>query len=81
MQLTVIHDANGNIFGATAHPPDTPPSGPVLKPGQYATEVEVPEIAADLDPGAMLERVSEMVAENLIEVVEVKSRKGKLKLK
>jgi hypothetical protein len=76
MHLTVIHDEEGNILGATAHPAGTPPSGPRLEPGQYATEIEASGIDAGLDPDAVFERVSKIVEENQ---VIVKDGKGSLK--
>ncbi|MEV0695573.1 hypothetical protein [Streptomyces sp. NPDC050388] len=74
MLLTVIHDQSGNILSAVAHPPGTPPSGPQLKPGQYVADIDVPEIAADLEPPAVFERMAQVVEEHRVEMKEGKAR-------
>lgn len=63
MLLTVVHDQEGAIVGAVAHPPGTPPAGPPLGPGQSATEVDVPELAVEGDPAAAYERIALVVEE------------------
>ncbi|MFE4973735.1 hypothetical protein ACFRAR_16705 [Kitasatospora sp. NPDC056651] len=68
MLLTVIHDRNGNILSAVAHPQGTPPSGPQIKPGQYVADIDVPEIAADLEPPAVFERMARVVEGHRVEL-------------
>ena len=50
MRYFAIHDSDGNIAALTASPPDAPPLALVPDPGQFLTEVEVPEDADLADP-------------------------------
>ncbi|MFA7764345.1 hypothetical protein [Streptomyces sp. NRRL S-448] len=68
MLLTVVHDRNGNILSAVAHPTGTPPSGLELKPGQYVADIDVPEITVDLEPPAVFERMAQVVEGHRIEM-------------
>jgi hypothetical protein len=68
MLLTVVHDQDGNILGAVAHPPGTPPASPQLESGQYVADIDVPEITTDLEPPAVFERMAQVVDEYRVEV-------------
>lgn len=48
MRLVVIHNSEGTIISLTAIPPNGLPAGKVLKPGEYMTELETPEIKLNL---------------------------------
>jgi hypothetical protein len=74
MRLTVIHDSEGNIAGLVAYPADAPAGYPAMKPGQLATQVEVPEIAGELDAQKMFERLSDLAENHRVDV----DRKAKL---
>ena len=49
MRAFVAHDRNGNIAGLAICPPDAPPLFPTPGPGQFVTEVDLPEDALDLE--------------------------------
>jgi hypothetical protein len=61
MKLRVTHDKLGNITAIVASP--NPPEGAcsVSRAGQFVTEIEVPEIAADLSSTQMFERLSDLM--------------------
>lgn len=44
MQLTIIHDLDGNITSVAASPPDSPVLYLQPKPGQLQTTVDAPEL-------------------------------------
>jgi hypothetical protein len=50
MRYFAVHDRDGNIAALTTCPPDASPLTLVPDPGQFVTEVEVPEDAALADP-------------------------------
>ena len=67
MLLTVVHDRDGNIISAVAHPPDTPPSSPQLEPGQYVADIDVAGIKVGLEPRAVFDRMAQIVEECRVE--------------
>jgi hypothetical protein len=69
MQLTVIHDSNGNIAALVAYPPGSPPAYSEMKPGQQMIEIEAPaEITLDLDTRQINERLSDLMQNHRVEV-------------
>jgi hypothetical protein len=77
MRYFAIHDRDGNIAALTASPPDAPPLALVPDPGQFLTEVEVPEDAAALADPENEQRAVEQLKEFRVEA-EPKEPKGKL---
>lgn len=66
MRLLVVHDANGNIAGFVLQPADSP-GGLVTVPGQFVTEVEVPDVAVDPAKPESYRRVSELIDDFRVE--------------
>jgi hypothetical protein len=77
MRYFAVHDSAGNIAALTTCPPDAPPAALVPDPGQFLTEVEVPEGAIDLADPENEQRAVEQLKEFRVEA-EPKEPKGKL---
>ena len=67
MQLTAYHDDDGNIAALIARPDDAPPAHIEMRMVLRRTEVEAPELTADLDFEQMRERLSELMSGKRVE--------------
>lgn len=76
MQLTVVHDSQGNIEVLVVSPPDSTPVQIQAHPGQRVTEIEMPpDVALDLDSPQLKEEVDDLIEHHR---VEFPSEKGTL---
>jgi hypothetical protein len=57
MRLVIIHDEHGAITSLAATSPDDPPIRKALEAGEYATELEMPEISPDLGHEEIMRRL------------------------
>lgn len=67
MRVVAVHDAAGNITALTTVPPDAPMAGATPKGGQSVTELEIPEIAEDLDSASLADRLTEIIGTHRVE--------------
>lgn len=68
MLLTIIHDRSGNITRLAAYSADVPPAFPATRPGEFATQVDVPEITVELGAEQIFERLSDLAQNYRIDV-------------
>jgi hypothetical protein len=67
MLVTAYHDDHGNVVALIARSEGTPPAHIGLPPGRYESEVEVPELTADLDPQQISEKLSDLMSNRRVE--------------
>jgi hypothetical protein len=67
MLVTAYHDDHGNVVALTARSAGTPPVHIGLRPGRHESEVEVPELTADLDPQQISEKLSDLMSNRRVE--------------
>jgi hypothetical protein len=68
MRLTIVHDRRGNIVSLIACPADAPPADPAMRPGEFVTQVDFPEITVDLDERTIFERLSDLARNYRVEL-------------
>jgi hypothetical protein len=68
MLVMAYHDGHGNVLALVARSEGAPPGHIGLLPGRYESEVEVPELTADLDPQQISEKLSDLMSNRRIEV-------------
>jgi hypothetical protein len=68
MRLVIVHDSYGNITGVTASPPDGPLAHPQTRPGEIATQVDVPDITVNLERQEIRSRVVDLVKNHRVEM-------------
>jgi hypothetical protein len=68
VRVVAVHDTAGNISLLIASPADGDLVRPKLEPGQYIHEVEVPDIALDMDDGQLHSRLNEVRENFRVEV-------------
>lgn len=68
MRFFAVHDIRGNLTAIMVSPPDSPPEGAMMEPGQLMTEVDAPEVTIDLGEPASYERLVEVLEHFEVEV-------------
>jgi hypothetical protein len=69
VQVTVVHDSQGNIEVLVVSPPDSTPVQIQAQPGQRMTEIEVPPDATlDLDSPQLKEQVDDLIENFQVEI-------------
>jgi hypothetical protein len=67
MKLSVNHDRLGNITAIVASPESPEGTCTVVQRGRQVTEIEFPELSADLDPHVIVERLSNLMRTHRVE--------------
>jgi hypothetical protein len=67
MKLSVNHDRVGNITAIVASPASPEGSCTVVQRGSRVTEIEYPELSADLGPRVIVERLSDLLRTHRVE--------------
>jgi hypothetical protein len=67
MLVTAYHDAQGNVMALIARSDGAPPAHMELRPGRHESEVEVPELTADLDPQQIGEKLTDLMSNRRVE--------------
>jgi hypothetical protein len=60
VRVVAVHDTAGNISMLIVSPADAALVYPRLEPGEYTHEVEVPEVALDMDDEQLHSRLDEV---------------------
>jgi hypothetical protein len=60
VRVVAVHDTAGNISMLIASPADSALVHPMLKPGEYIHEVDMPEVALDMDDAQLHSRLDEV---------------------
>ena len=68
VRVVAVHDTAGNISVLLASPADAPRAGVKLEPWQYIHEVEVPDIALDMDDEQLHSRLNEVMENFRVDV-------------
>jgi hypothetical protein len=68
LQLTIVHDSEGNITSLVAHPVEAPPLHAEAKPTESVTQVDFPDLTEELDPQTIHERLTDLVENYRIDV-------------
>ena len=68
VRVVAVHDTAGNISSLFASPADASLVHPELEPGQYIHEVEVPELALDMDDAQLHRRLNEVIENFRVDV-------------
>jgi hypothetical protein len=68
MHLSIVHDSEGTIVGLVASPPDAPIAHPSPRPGEYVTEVDAPDIDAELEDKERFGRLEDIIESYRIEI-------------
>jgi len=68
VRVVAVHDKDGNIGTLIASPADARRAGVKLEPWEYMHEVEVPDIALDMDDAQLHSRLNEVRENFRVEV-------------